>query len=476
MSFPVLDKLPQRASALTRRLGVDRAVAFTLFGRTWFALAGVATLLLLTHFLSGPQQGFYFQFADILGLQIFFELGLAHVIVQFASHEFAGLHWTDTGIVEGTPAAKTRLASLLRLIVRWYGVTALLIILVLLPAGSAFFLHYGSAYPNIGWQTPWVWIVFVTAGSLAVSPLLAVLEGCGLIAQIARLQLILGVIGSVLFWIALSRHYGLYTAPVTNTVAFAGTVVWLWLKKRQFFSDLWRTLASPNPVSEEVINWKREVWPLQWKIALSWLSSYFIFKLFGPLLFVFEGRVQGPIAAGRMDLSLTVVSAISGIALAWVATKSASFGTLIARREFDELDRRFFPCMRQSVFVLACCAALVWIATFLLFKTGSPLRLRVLEPLPMALLMGATVVTHVVVCEAVYLRAHKQEPFLVMSLVWGGLVCLSSVTLGWVFGVTGMMLGYLIVSTVVGLGGGTWLFVQKRALWHGPAHSVLGKT
>ena len=176
------------------------------------------TLLLLTHFLSRSQQGFYFQFSDILSLQIFFELGLAHVLVQFASHEYAQLKWTSVGTVEGDLTSKVRLASLLLVIVKWYGTITVLLILLLLPGGSIFFLRYGVDYPGIGWQVPWFWIVLVTAGSLAVSPLLAVLEGCGLIARLARLQLILGMIGSLL-----SRNCALAVAD--ETALFYGFVV-----------------------------------------------------------------------------------------------------------------------------------------------------------------------------------------------------------------------------------------------------------
>lgn len=468
-SFRMFPRILQK---IIHRGGIDEAVAFTLLGRGWYAFSGLITLVLLTRNLSRAQQGFYFTFIDILGMQVFFELGLAHVLNQFASHERAGLEWTAQGTLEGDAASKTRLASLLRLIVRWYGIATVLVILLLLPGGDFYFLRYAAHDASVAWQLPWLWIVLVTAGSLAVSPLLALLEGCGLIAQLARLQLGLGMIGSLLFWIALLCHWGLYTAPVTNTTAFVGTVCWLGLTKRHFFADLWSCRPAEDGTGGGGIAWKQELWPLQWKIALSWLSGYFIFRLFSPLLFVF----YGPVVAGRMGLSLTLVSALAGIALAWITTKSAIFGTLIAKREFGELDRRFFPCLWQSLCVLMLGALLVWIGTFAIFESRNPLRLRILEPLPMALLLGAVVVMHVVLCESIYLRAHKQEPFLVMSLVWGGLILLSSLTLGREFGATGMMLGYFVINLTVGLGSGTWIFVQKRTQWHAPDQTLFGET
>ena len=459
----------QRVQRIIRRGGIDEAVAFSLLGKGWYALSGIVTLVLLTRSLSRTEQGIYFTFTDILGLQVFFELGLAHVLNQFASHERAGLEWTAAGLLEGDPVSKTRLASLLRLVVRWYGVTTLLLVLLLLPGGIVYFSKYTAHGAAVAWQIPWLWIVLVTGGSLAISPLLALLEGCGLIVQLTRLQFILGLIGSLLFWAGLLCHWGLYTAPITNTTTFVGGLFWLWLTKRRFFSDLWANRPAKEGAGDGGIGWKEEVWPLQWKIGLSWLSGYFIFRLFNPLLLAF----YGPVAAGRLGLSLTVATALSGVALAWVATKSATFGTLIARREFDELDHRFFPALWQSLSVLIVGAVLVWLGTWAVFATNNPLRLRILEPLPMGLLLAAIVVMHIVLCESIYLRAHKQEPLLVMSLVWGGLILLSSCTLGRAYGATGMMLGYFVINLTVGLGSGTWIFIQKRAEWHAPIRTLL---
>ncbi len=437
-------------TGLRQRLGVDRAVAFAVIGRGWAAISGLVTLTLLTRSLSRDEQGFYFTFNDILAMQVFFELGLAYVLVQFASHERAHLHWNETGLLEGDPVALARLSSLLRLSVTWYSVVALLVALLVMPGGWLFFHRHEPSGTQIAWQWPWLWIVLVTSGSLVLSPLVAVLEGCGLIAEITRVQVFQSITGSVLFWGALVCHWGLATAPITNTVMFLGGAGWLWHTKRRLIADLWRKASS-----EHAISWKQEVWPLQWKMGLSWLSGYFIFRLFNPLLFAYKG----PAEAGRLGLSIAVATALGGVALAWVSTKSAPFGMLIARREYAELDRRFFPSLWQSLGVLIIGCLLIWFGDLALFHFHQPLRLRVLPPVTLALLLGATVVTHVIFSEAVYLRAHKQEPFLGMSLLWGLLAGGASVILGRQYGAMGMMLGYFVVSLTVGLGGGTWLFV-----------------
>ncbi|MDQ2801051.1 MAG: hypothetical protein M3Y13_15570, partial [Armatimonadota bacterium] len=200
--------LPVRGAL--QAVGIDRAVGFTLISRSWLALSGLVSVLLLTRFLNPFQQAFYFGFVDVLALQVFFELGLSTVILQFASHERAKLEWTPAGLLEGDPIAKSRLALLLRFSLVWYGVVAVLVALLLLPGGFLFFSRHQPPGVSLAWQLPWLWIVLVTAGSLALSPMISLLEGCGLVAEIAGVQLVQNMIGSVLFWLTLLCHWGLY--------------------------------------------------------------------------------------------------------------------------------------------------------------------------------------------------------------------------------------------------------------------------
>jgi hypothetical protein len=461
----ILMNIRRWAPRLLRFWGIDRAIAYTIVGRGWSVLAGPLTLLFIARFLSPAEQGFYYTFGSLLGLQIFFELGLSYVILQFASHEKAKLEWTDQGLLEGDATAKARLAALLRRAIVWYGIIALLALAIVLPAGLYFFGQHQPVGVQVRWQIPWVWVVLVSAIGLFVTPFFAVLEGCGLVAEVAFMRVCQSILGSLLLWVALSQQWQLFAAPVLNTVGLLWALGWLGLRKRAFLSDL---VAVPHdPVA---IGWRAEVWPFQWKIALSWLSGYFIYQLFNPVLFAFHGAV----AAGQMGMSINVVTAIWAVGLAWVNTKAAPFGNLIAKRDFKGLDRMFFPCLWQSLAAVACGGMMFWAAAFYARYLHHPLGQRLLDPLPLGLLVATMVVNQIVVAEATYLRAHKQEPFLGVSMLAACLVGLSTYFLGRPFGATGMMVGYFTVIVVVGLGFGTWVFVRKRRLWHSEVQSEAG--
>ncbi len=441
---------------LLQRIGVDRTVGYALVARGWTAVSGLLGLAVLTRFLSPAEQGYYYTFNSVLGFTLLLEMGLTYVILQVASHERAGLEWTAGGVLEGDPVAKARLASLLRLSLLWYGCLAVLMVGIVLPTGLLFFSRHTPIGAHLIWQWPWAGVVIASAGILALSPILALIEGLGRVAAVTQTQMFQSLAGSLVFWLALFLHCGLFAAAIFNAAILLFQAVWLWRRQGPFLRDLLRA-ARPGVR----IGWRDEIWPFQWKIAVSSISGLFVF-LFNPLMLAAHGAAQ----AGRLGLSLTVMGAITLIGLSWVTTKSAPFGTLIARGDWRELDRRFFPCLWQSWAVVALGGTAFWTAAFVLHQLHHRLAGRMLAPLPLALLVGTALINHVISSQALYLRAHKQDPFLPLSLTVGALVALSSVLVVRPYGATGLMLGYFLVYLLVGLGGGTWLFVRARRRWH----------
>ncbi len=438
-------------------LGVDRAIAFTVLARTWSMSAGVVTLLLIARYVSPTEQGYYYTFLSLVALQIFFELGFCLVILQMASHERALLTITEGGEVQGDSVAHARLASVFQTALRWYSVVSLMMACTLIPAGFKFFLtsqHHSQAVS--GWRLPWCVLVIAASLNLMVDPIFSFLEGCGLIAQVARMRLGQGMLGTTLAWCAILSHHPLFGPPGTLCGMVIFGSIWLF-RRRKLLLHLARFDVSSNTVS-----WGREIWPFQWRIAISWLGGYFIFQILNPVLFMF----QGPIVAGKMGMSLAVTNALGTVALAWMNTKASPFGTLIAQRRFDELDRIFFRTMKQSVglLVIASCAVF---GVFLTSGHLAPkLASRVLPPWALALLLITSVMNHIGFCEAVYLRAHKAEPFLISGLVLSILMGTGTYFLAKYSTVSAVVVWYFVALGLLSPVIATAIFRQKRRLWH----------
>jgi ABC-type Co2+ transport system permease subunit len=72
----------------------------------------------------------------------------------------------------------------------------------------------------------------------------------------------------------------------------------------------------------------------------------------------------------------------------------------------------------------------------------------------------------VVASWGLYLRAHKQEKYLIPSVAAALSLTLSTYFLGRPFGAIGMVSGQIFLAVVIGLGFGGFIFMKYRALWH----------
>lgn len=443
-------------SRIREWFGIDRAILFTLMGRGWSVGAGLVTIFMVTHFLSPELQGYYYTFNSLIALQIFVELGLTYVIIQFASHEMTHLKWIDGGVVTGNARAKRRLQSLIYFALTWFGIAAVLMILVLLPVGIYFFSSKTSISAIYETSKPWSMLVVFSSINLIITASGAVLEGCGRVADIAIFRFWQSFASVIATWLVLWSGGGVYALVANSAVLASVGAIWLWVKYRNFFFDLFNSSKKlPG------MDWKNEVWPFQWRIALSWMSGFLIFQLFNPLLFA----THGPIVAGKMGMSLQIIAAMNGAAMAWISTKVPLYGNLVASGQQDKLDRIALKGFIQSFAFLFFGIVAVGSIFYYLFHIGSPYAERVLS-LRLLLMLGLVcLANHVVFAQAAYLRAHKQEPFMGISILTGLITASLAFLLVPKMGAAGAVFAYTFSSLTISLIGGTVIFFRKRKKW-----------
>jgi hypothetical protein len=448
---------------LSRAFGVDRATAFGSLSTVWSVVAGPTTLLLIASHFNPGIQGFYFTFSSLLALTVFAELGLGVVIQQFASHEWSGLSLDAHGRVTGSGDALSRLASLARFAFRWYAVAGAFAAIGLGVVGFVFFSQRPA--PGVDWVGPWLALCVLTGLRLLLVPAFSLLDGCDQMQSTNAARLAINVSSSLCGWAALLLGGALWTAVVMNAAGTITSLVFIASRHPEFF----RSIRSSTTLAQ--ISWSREVWPMQWKIAVSWLSGYFIVSLFTPVIFQF----QGPVAAGQMGMTLSVASTLLALSSIWVSTKAPAFGVLIARRDHEALDRLFMSSTKQAMTVGALGVLLIWAATYGLNAIHHPLAHRLLPPLPVGLFLCSMLLAGLGGAMATYLRAHRREPFLIPSILAGLTMGASTVILGRKYGADGAAIGYFILN-VLFLIPEIAIFRYCRLTWHGtPSLTAGGK-
>ena len=91
------------------------------------------------------------------------------------------------------------------------------------------------------------------------------------------------------------------------------------------------------------ISYRKEIFPFQWKMSISWMSGYFIYHLFNPVLFA----TAGPIQAGQMGLTIQAVNGIVVLSASWMSTKIPVFSKFIALKDYLSLDKLFNKTLKQ---------------------------------------------------------------------------------------------------------------------------------
>ena len=446
-------RMPLRATRFASWLGADEAVISALAWRGAVAVCGLVTLRAITTGLTAVEQGFYFTFSSLLGVRVFLDLSFSYVVSIMASHEAAGITWRGRNFIVADPASIARLGTLLRIVSRWYFCGAVLLLAGAIGIGSRFFASSGS---SAIWKGPWIASCIAAAALFTSTPYYSILEGCGQVALVARLRTWEIILSNVLFWLALRLGFGLYAAAVPSVIQALYELVLFSTKWRRFLLTIYR--AGHKGSAGEML---REVWPFQWKIAVSAMSGYFIFSMLVPLVFA---RL-GPVQAGQAGMSLAILGAASTLSFTWVNTKAPRFGTLIAQRRFAFLDTVFRRSLTQGLTIMCLSVLLLTIGVAAISWQRNPLAGRVVDPGAFALLGGWAIMNLLVASEAIYLRAHKKEPFLILSLL-NGLV-LSGAT--WIIvgrrGIRGVALVYFAVGFVFAVYG-TVEFLRRRREWH----------
>ncbi len=402
------------------------------------------------------MQGYYYTFTSVLAIQVFAELGLGTVLTYYASHEWANLALDRYGRVTGDADSSSRLTSLGRFALRWYIVTGAAMTLVLVVAGFGFFADGGDQ--GFSWKAPWIGLCVVTGLTLCATPIWALLEGCNQVSNVYAYRFVQFVATGVAAWTAIYLGAGLWAASISGMAGLLAMMVTVGRRYSGFIGTI--LLAQPKGPR---LNWRVDILPMQWRIAISWVSGYFTFSLFTPVLF----HYHGPVIAGQMGMTWVFVGALMSVASSWIMPKAPRFGILIAQQRYAELDRIFWRMTAVVLSVTIMGATGIWAVVFSLNQLHHRFAIRLLPPAPTAYLLLATIIVSALLPMATYLRAHKKEPLLALSVTSGFLTAVAVVVLGKYYSAEGVAVGYLAVSaTVTPFVALIWH--RRRAEWHAP--------
>lgn len=446
---------------ITQKLGVDKAIFYTLLSRGLSISTALFTIFFIAKNLSPEEQGFYYTFGSIVALQVFFELGLTGIITQFVAHEASHLKLNSEYRMDGEEKYRSRLSSLLRFCAKWYLIVAILVFVALGVFGSIFFSKYSVEHKDIEWFLPWILLAVGTAFNLLLSPITAFLEGLGKVKEVAQLRFVQQIVHPIVVWGGLSIGGKLF---VSGADAFVRVfVVAVIIAKSPFFrilKNIWNDFGS------EAVLYMKEIFPYQWRIALSWVSGYFIFQLFNPVLFASEGAK----VAGQMGMTLAALNGLQALTQSWINTKVPRLSGFIALKDYKNLDLLFSKTMKQMM-LIGTLAIVGFVSVIYIIQSrdisflGMQIGDRFLPIIPLCLMAWSSWTMVPVSPWATYLRCHKKEPLLLNSVVMGILCCLSTIVFGKIYGLYGITIGFASLR-IISLSWIYYTYKTKKREWH----------
>lgn len=431
-------------------VGIDRPVFFGVIAKLWGLCAGPITAILMISKFTPAVQGYYYTFANLLALQIFVELGLGTVIIQFASHEWSKLSFNENGFICGDDQALLRLRGLGKLAATWFVIGGGILVLGFSFGGTFFFSAAGSFDPTIQWFAPWISLSVLTGISIMLVPLWSLLEGCNQVARLYTFRFWQGIAVTISVWISMLAGLELWTTAVSSFITIGCSLIFLKRNYWGFISSIFLLISQ-----RQTISWNKDIFPMQWRIAVSWASGYLVFSLFTPVLFYY----QGPVIAGQFGLTWNLINLMGSIASSWLSPKVPRFGILIAQNKFDELDDLFWETVKYVTLVGIGAGITIWLGLFILQQSGHRFSVRLLDPLSAGLLMIAQVVVTISLPFSSYMRAHKEEPLMPLSVFTGIFTGLSTFIFGKYYSITAVATGYMVVTI---LSTGCVLLIWRR--------------
>jgi O-antigen/teichoic acid export membrane protein len=379
---------------------------FTLLNQLWHLISGPIIILLIPLFLSPEQQGYWYLFGSLAALRTFADLGFSNIVLQFSAHEFAFLYFLDNGQLAGEERNLKKLGSFFRFVIKWISSICIVVFPIIYVIGIVFFVRDDVLTVYL---LPWTLYAIGTLINFFNNSILSFIEGFNKIELIQRIRFRVALINTVVVMTILIFGGNIYALAFGMLLSASSVFV-------SIFGGFRKLLIQLINISRGFIyDWRKEIFPLFIKYALSFSSGYFIFQIYTPLMHYF----YGPIYSGKVGITLTLVMAIFNFSNIWMYTITPKMNMLISQKLWSNLDSLFRKRLLLSLgtYLLISMMLFLFLAIFGNFWIIPKITARFLPITSLIILLVCYFLQVFINAWALYLRGHKQEPYVVPSVV-----------------------------------------------------------
>lgn len=420
-------------------------------------LGGPISVIFIARQLSLESQGVYYSILNLAVFQVWAEAGLTPLLINFSSHEASHLKWDSAGLAQAPSQNLQRLSQLTRLALYYFTLAAPILALSLVGLGSMAFGRLDAAQ-RVAVGPVWAAVVPAVCLRFTMTGLWAILEGGGRMLWVYRIRLADTILSLLFLWLGLHLGLGLYALPLSFW-AGCGVQACAMFGVRKSIQQL--LSFSPSRLDPALL---REIWPLQWRLGLATVSGI-VGSQFSSLLLYFRNASE----AGQLGMTWSILAGGSALSGILIAARNPQQCALVARGE-QVSARAYYRKTLLTVFALNSVIIAAGVGTvWCLQAYQTRWAARVLDVGAAALLGAGLVITWFTWAQSSWVRAHKQEPFLLISLLHAGAILAGIAWLAPVYGAFGLALAYASSSVFIVFPGTT--YYSERLVAKGLADS-----
>ncbi len=440
----------ERILSLVIKKELSGAFLYAGSARIWQGGIGIIFIYAISSYYSADMQGFYYTILSLLTMQAFFELGLSVALMNFVSHEWASLKFVEGRII-GDDVHLSRLSDAVRKTIKWFLFVSLLYILMLTVIGYIFLSSSKSA---IDWEIPWLCSVGITGVLIITIPLMSIMEGCGKVEEVSKFRLIEAVSSSILAVIAIFLGFGLWAIVVQLVARLFVQIIFLGYKNKDFFKQIYEVELNYR------IDWIRDIFPLQSKLAIHAVIGYFSLGAINPIVFYFIGANE----AGILGMSLQITGVLSSLGAVWVQVCAPGFANLIARKKYSELERFYKNVLLKSTSIIALISFSI-IMGMVVFKSMDVNILDRLLPLGYFSLLLVTVISlQATQIQSAYMRAFKIDEALPLNIVTTLFTLITVTYFAYAKNMPGVIFSFVFFRIIISIWM-AWLVLKRKDAW-----------
>lgn len=397
-----------------KSVNIEKGVQSNIILRLLQIFTQLILIFSISSKFSSVELGYYYVLNSYAGMSIFFELGMSAVIMQNAAHESA--KFSKEELFFNKDGTLSKLSSLFHFICKWQILASLLFFIIIYSSSFFFFdVKQTEESQNIHWQIPLLILLLSIGFSIIINGVYSFLEGCLFVYEISIVRIIQNISFIILFCIFIFSGLGLLSYGLAQLVSILIGLIFFY--NQQAFKALYSIYKSkPNEIS---FNWMRDIFPLQWRVALSSISGYFIFQIAD--LFAF--KYHGPTISGQLGFTMSLINGIVIVSSVWTSSRSPLYANLVANNKIDDLKILFKKTIISTIVTFTFLSILfflfkmVFIDYYKLIFSG-----RLLDNYGTLFILIYSMCNVTIFSIAAYCRSNKEEPFLAPSIfgaIWG---------------------------------------------------------